>query len=219
MDFISGLFSLAWVLLPIGILSGFIASAPVGPVNLWTAHLMLNRGRFLTRWFVLGVILADMIYITTAISTYYFWPEASYLSLNGWEQILGGLFIMAIGLFSLIKNQKKIQRSDFNGGSGWAPIKSFFTGLLICGSNSMLLLLWLFIAGIFRYYGIEIHSVSELLILLGGILLGDLLWFGGFMEMIHRGRTLIRPIHINRLQKIIAISLVLFGLFTACRQF
>ncbi len=206
------------ILFSTSLICGFIASAPVGPVNLWTAHWLLSRGRKTVIWFLAGVILVDLIYVFLGFWSYFFLSlDSVFQGGKGWE-IAGGIFIMLVGFYSLAKNQKKATQPQPDHPSALQPWKAFLTGALLCASNSMLFIMWFFIAGVYDSYALAADHVLSLSAVLLGVLVGDLLWFGAFVRLLEKGLTRLRPINLNRLQNLIAISLVLFGLFTACRQ-
>lgn len=198
---------------------GFIASAPIGPVNLWTADLLIREGRNQVKWFLIGVILIDLTYVFLGFWSFFFLSDSETIfRASGWE-IAGGIFIMMIGFYSLMKNQSKAHQPNFSAPKkSTGPWGAFFTGAFLCASNSMLFIMWLFIAGVYESYGLGIQRPSGLGFVLFGVLIGDIIWFYLFVRLLEAGLTRIKPINMRRLQNLIAISLVLFGLFTACKQ-
>lgn len=197
----------------IGLISAFIASAPPGPVNLYLTQVLLEKGKKQANQFIWGVIIADFVYIILGLSAYFFWSKNNWLDWGKSQEILAGVVIMGVGLWSLWKNQKKLAQSS----SKKKYNSTFWLGLLICGSNSLLFVLWFFIASMYEEYGYVIQSSFQLTVVLLGILLGDLLWFYGYSYFAQKGLAFIKGTHLQKLQTLIAISLILFGLFTACR--
>ena len=202
----------------ISLVAGFIASVPIGPVNLWTANLLISRGKKAVYWFLSGVILIDITYVFLGFWVYFFISDKGITSINsGWE-IIGGIFIMLVGFLFLVKNQKKVTEQKLNTPSYYHPLKAFFTGAVLCASNSMLFVMWFFIASVYQSYGLEVTNSWALFTVVLGVLAGDIIWFGSFVKVLEKGLTRIQPMNLRRIQNLIAISLVLFGLFTACKQ-
>lgn len=202
----------------VSLIVGFTASAPIGPVNLWAGQLLISRGRKYVQWFLLGVILVDLTYVFLGFWSYFFLTGDGYLPFGKTWEIIGGIFIMMIGLASLAKNQKKAKENKLYRQTHFQPLKVLFTGAALCASNAMLFIMWFFIAKTYAAYGLVSNTPLRLTIVLMGVLVGDVVWFSFFVRLVKKGLTKLRPININRLQKLIAVSLILFGLFTACRQ-
>lgn len=199
--------------LVIGLISGFIASAPPGPVNLYLTQILLEKGKKATDKFIWGVILADLVYVVLGLSAYFFWSKNEWFNWGKPQEILAGLVIMGVGLWSLWKNQKKLEESN----SSKKSTSSFWLGILICGSNSLLFVLWFFIASIYDEYGFAIQNNYQFSFALLGIFMGDLVWFYGYSYLAQKGLAFLKNTHLQKMQTLIAISLILFGLFTACR--
>lgn len=191
---------------------------PVGPVNLWVAYSLLNQGKRAVFWFLCGVIVSDLAYVTFAFLSYFFWSsENGLFDLGKNWTILSGLFVMVLGIFFLVKNQSKIETIT-QKVSPKADAKNFLTGLVLCASNAMLFVMWIFFAGIFASYGLILTNSWLVIWVVLGVLIGDILWFVAFVKVLEKGKTRISPSFNYRLQKILAIALVIFGLFTACSQ-
>ncbi|NJL13595.1 MAG: LysE family transporter [Microscillaceae bacterium] len=196
------------------VLAGFVASAPVGPVNLWIVYRLLQNRQAPVMAFVWGVMLVDLGYVALGFSTYFF--VSSHWAIDkGWH-IAGGLLMTGIGLISLFKNQQRIKKTSVSRVPEAG--KFFLTGLLLCASNVALSVLWFFIAGLFAYYQLVILHYWHLFWVLAGVLAGDCLWFYAYVYAIRRGSRALRGVSARRIQQLVALAFILFGLFTACRQ-
>lgn len=199
-------------------LCGFIASAPVGPVNIQLANHCFAKRRRGIIYFLAGVIIVDLAYVALAFWSYFFLESSFQLDFGRAESIISGGLIMALGLYFLWKNQQRLNSNKTAALQLYRKAWQYFAeGFLLCASNLMLFMLWFFIAGIFEQYQMPVTSSSALLSLLVGIFIGDLLWFWLLLTWLHKKREQMNPRQTYRLQKLLAISLVLFGLFTACR--
>ncbi len=200
----------------VGIIAGFVASSPPGPVNLWIASAVLKNPSGKVKYFVYGVILADLAYIALSFFFYFFFLTSTDFEIDKPWTILSGLLIAFIGLVGLIKNNQKIKNNPDKVVYKQA-FSYFFTGLLICASNLMLFIFWLFIANSMESYNLEITDPIQFVSFLGGIFIGDILWFFIFIWFVKKSSSHFKPQNLYRLQKIIAISIIIFGLFTACK--
>ncbi|GAB4398802.1 MAG: hypothetical protein OHK0053_18050 [Microscillaceae bacterium] len=196
------------------VLAGFIASAPVGPVNLWIVYRLLQNRQAPVMAFVWGVMVVDLGYVALGFGTYFFVSSQWFID-KGWH-IAGGLLMTAIGLISLFKNQQRVKNTSATLAREAGQF--FLTGLLLCASNVALSVLWFFIASLFEYYQLHILNYGHLLWVLVGVLAGDCLWFYGYVYAIRRGSRALTGLSAQRLQQLVAIAFILFGLFTACRQ-
>jgi threonine/homoserine/homoserine lactone efflux protein len=205
-----------FLLFGVSIFTAFLASAPVGPVNLWIAQYVIHKENKNVKFFIAGVILADLTYIFLAFWSYFFLSDTYFQHYDKTWGLIGGVLIMGLGLVSLFKNQKKIKENRSQKPS--QPWKAFLMGMLLCASNAMLLIMWLFIAGMYASYHLTLQNELDLFWTMCGMVLGDILWFGLFVYILKRGLAVLPTLNINHLHKLIAFALILFGLFTACRQ-
>lgn len=200
----------------IGLIMAFLASAPVGPVNLYLANYMLTKPHKAVQNYIWGVITADFTYIGIASGAYFFWLQDSGITLSPFWSIFSGVFIVILGLITLFKNQIPLFKQ-----AKLHPILSnhsdFGFGLMVCGSNVLLLMFWGFMSSILANNGMEINTLGKFLIWLMGILVGDLLWFKGFVWFLQPKLNKLSLTWTHRLQYLIAFSLIVLGLLTACR--
>lgn len=203
----------------ISILSGFVASMPIGPVNLWiTQSAMTNRYQSII-YFVVGVILADIVYVSLAFSSYFFWLQTNFL--GNYDRILGfvgGLIIMSIGIFNIIRNNKKVKNSFQKSSPKMQQYASFFMGLFLTLSNVMVFVFWFFVAGIFESNALIIVNLGSLLLVVIGVILGDATWFVLFTYLLKKGVAKIPQANLAKMRLILAICLIIFGFITACKQ-
>jgi threonine/homoserine/homoserine lactone efflux protein len=200
----------------LGLITAFLASAPIGPVNLYLANYLLTKPSKAVRKYIIGVITADLTYITLASGAYFFWLKGSPLTLSPFWSIFSGIFIIILGLITLFKNQ-----IPFFKQNELPPIlgnhSDFGFGLIVCGSNVLLLVFWGFMSSVLVENGLEINTLGQFLIWLAGILSGDVLWFSGFVWFLQPRLNKLSLSWTQRLQYVIAFSLIVVGLLTACR--
>ncbi len=194
----------------------FVASVPPGPVNLWLINQVLARPQARHYGYISGVILADLSYIAVAIWAYFFWLKSSPLLIPNDFTFLSGVVIVILGLLSLWRNHRQVHHDSFSPSLRWRG-QNFLTGWVICGSNVMLLVFWLFMANLLTSYDLVIRQTTDYLAFMLGCVLGDWLWFNGLVWLLRRGIKLMPQNFISRFQTLIALVLIAFGLFTAYR--
>src|SRR5262249_7588685 len=119
-----------------------------------------------------------------------------------WLELFGGAFLLIIGVANL---RKAILA---RGGSGAAPLpdqtvsrsraitrpaRDFALGAFLCGSNPAFLMFWVYATKkIEEHTGIDIDG-SLIFAFLGGICLGDAVWFKVLTTVVRRGQRTVRP--------------------------
>jgi threonine/homoserine/homoserine lactone efflux protein len=199
-----------------GFLMSFLASVPPGPVNLWLINQVLARPQSRHQGYIWGVMTADLTYIAAAIWSYFFWLQSTNLVISGELTFLSGIFITFLGLVSLWRNHQHLHKPK-NSSNIIQYGEDYVSGLVICGSNIMLLVFWLFMANVLASYHLVINEMTDYLAFMLGCLLGDCLWFNGLVWLLNRGINLMPQNLLWRFQTLIALGLIAFGLFTACR--
>jgi threonine/homoserine/homoserine lactone efflux protein len=199
-----------------GILMSFLASVPPGPVNLWLVNQALARPKSRHQAYIRGVMTADLTYIAAAMWSYFFWLKSTNLVISSELTFLSGIFITFLGLVSLWRNHQRLQKPK-NDPNLSQYGEDYLTGLVICGSNIMLLVFWLFMANLLASYHLFMNEMTDYLAFMLGCLLGDWLWFNGLVWLLRRGINLMPQNLLWRFQTLIALGLIAFGLFTACR--
>lgn len=214
----SDLLSLSMFLLA-GLVSGFCSSSPLGPINLWLVEAVIQDTLKSLRWFLLGVIIVDLVFAGLAIWGYYEYLEDSpYLKPI---QIGAGLFLVGIGVFSLLKLMGKPDKEVTEGASppsgGW--LRHMVLGMTICGSNPGFLMFWLFVVNFMnRSLDLSFTLPGNLLFILG-VALGDALWFGLLVKIVKKGLNLARPAILLGIRYVVAFAFLGCGGVTLWRAF
>lgn len=201
-------------LLGIGAISGFLSSTPLGPINLWMINASLNKSKKQIFSFLFGVIIADLFYAGIA-----FW---GYFNLIQEVQkttpiaIFGGLFLITIGILELAKIKGK--SNLFSGSSRIVQkskvIRSFFTGIILCGSNPAFLFFWIAVVSMVdKEFTFSANILNSTFFLLG-VFLGDFFWFGVIIPLIRKGLKKAKPAIIKSIQYGIGIIFLGLGIYT-----
>ncbi len=129
-----------------GVGYGLLLSVLVGPAFFVLIETSINKGVKHAVFFDLGVILADLLYISLA---YIFFSEVTALmqSENSfWLKIIGGTFFIAMGLMNVLKKKPKLSKISVQDTKD-LPTTNYFMmmlkGLLFNILNVGVLAFWL----------------------------------------------------------------------------
>jgi len=174
------------------------------------AEKIIEKQNFHLDYFIAGVIIIDLVFAAIAFLGYH------HLIMNtGAETLLmiaGGVFVIFLGFYGLIRKDTKISRVFRSERS--SPIGQFFKGVILCGTNPAFLLFWIFIAAQLTNITHNQLSITEVLILLISIGAGTRLWFFLYIRLLKNGMDRLNWEWIGYIRKGISISLVLLGVAT-----
>ncbi len=154
-----------------GFIIGFSVAAPVGPIGVLTIKRTLSEGRISGFVTGLGAALADTIYGLiagfglTAISSFL-------MSYQFWLQLVGGLFLMVIGIKSF-SSQPANQAANVKS-NGLA--KNFFSTFILTITNPATILSFLAIFAGLGLANTNADSSSSMTLVLG-VFIGSALWW------------------------------------------
>ena len=194
------------MIIVIGLISGIVASAPIGPINLLVAEQVMRK-KYDLNYFVLGVVLVDVFFGALAFLGYHnFFVQ---YDLENLLIIIGSLFIVLIGVMGLLKKDSV----KFSGFKVKTPshFAQFMKGVILCGTNPAFLLFWIFVAGqINIYIGHELYTY-QILIMLISIGAGTSLWFYIYINLLKRGTKKINLALVTKIRKGISLTLIIIG--------
>ena len=200
----------------VGIASGFCSSAPLGPINFWVTDSIMRHKELMIRWFIAGVIVADVGHAIGAV-----WGYMTLLRHKTWIEdlpIVGGLLLLTIGVQSLRSSwgdepsPLKVKLGE--RAPAESPRRQLALGFLMCALNPAFLAFWVTVIGLLRErFGIVLSSTHFLLFLFS-IGLGDILWFSFLIFLSKRGRDLATPKLLRIIRQGIALAFIAIGLST-----
>jgi threonine/homoserine/homoserine lactone efflux protein len=204
----------------IGVVSGFSSSAPLGPINFWITDSVISRKDQAVRWFITGVILADLGHALAAS-----WGYSLLLGQSPWGSILhwfGGLLLLTIGLKSIRSSFTQPPLVPDTGPkaihAASTRFRQFLLGFLMCAINPAFLVFWVTVLDLMHVrLGINLTK-AQIGIFLTSLSLGDLLWFFLLVRLSQRGRDLATPKTIYLIRRAIALSFIALGLGTLAIQ-
>ncbi len=193
-----------------GLLIGFIVSAPLGPVGLLCIKRVMNRGLFQGYATGVGAALSDGFYAALAAFGLAFVMNFL-IREEHWLRLIGGLFMIGIGIFWLIK---KKTYEDFKE----APAKShhigeaFSTAFLLNLADPLLLIVYI---AIFSGFGLSnaSHSFTSALSLVVGVIMGAAAWWFVLVHTVLIFRKKLTAHALFVINRIMAYLVIAFGVF------
>ena len=205
MDF-SFLASWYW---PAGMLIGFAAAAPLGPVNMLVIQRCLQRGFRSALAVATGAMLGDIIFAAAAI--FGLAALRSLIDENGNAlRLLGGLFMIGFGLL-LWRQSPHLD----NAQKALPPPMRVATAILVMTLTNPATLFWFFAAvAAFRFRDIghaSMAAMSHSALLLAGVAAGALLWWLLLCGFARSCRHLVDDRHLRQMNHAVSILLIIFG--------
>lgn len=171
--------------------------------------MQLLEGRVhATRFYFLGVITTDLVFAAAALWGYYALLQS--LKIDTWLTAFGVIILIGYGVQSLIQQRKTANLSAVDDKP--RPIRAFMSGAIMCAANPAILMFWIFFVQQMNQ-GIQSDvSLSEGLVFLLSIVLGDGLWFVVLSLIVLKTKKSIGGDFLRRIQWGTAIAMILFGI-------
>src|SRR5690606_5462118 len=198
-----------------GMLVGFSASVPLGPIGVLCVQRTLQRGRLSGFISGLGAASSDIIYAVIAgfsLSFVVTFIEEQFF----WIQLIGGIILILLGLNIYRSNPAQQLRRQRQGTSKTSYLQDYISTFLLTFSNP--LAVFLFIA-FFAGFGVVTSNVgiSGQLLLICGVFFGAATWWLLLTSIVGLFRNVVnlrRLFWINRIAGATIIILVLIGVIT-----
>ena len=199
-----------------GFVVGLASSVTVGPVAVLCIQRTLSKSRRAGFLSGLGVACADTL---LAIIAFFFYSllEAQIERYKHIITILGGIFILIVGVVIFFKNPApQIRRNRTGTTSSWRDFASMF-GFTLANFISVIP----YILAFFAMLGVSSHSggrdfasIFGSALILGGFLAGAVVWWFVLTLVISLFRRRFRPHHMQMLNRIAGIIIGLLGVVT-----
>lgn len=180
-----------------GILIGFLASIPIGPVSILIIQRTINRNRLTGFFSGIGAALSDTFYASIAgfsmVLVLNFIREHEFLF-----KTLGSAILLLLGFIILFSKPKKTEKEKTENSTYLKVIISTF---LLTVSNPLIVFMHLAIFSGFQI-SLQIEKTAEAIFLLSGFLIGAVLWWfilTGLLTVFKKRFSLIFGIWLNRI--------------------
>ena len=189
-----------------GIIIGFAASVPLGPIGVLCIQRTLNKGRLSGFVSGLGAAFSDTIYAIIAAYSLSFivgFVESKLL----WIQIFGALVLIGLGLKIFYSNPAIQLRRQKNKSSNL--LQDFFSTLFLTITNPLAIFLFF---GLFASFGVVPASRDWLgqVILIGGVTVGAATWWFILTGLVSLFKNKINLRRLWWMNKIAGVAIVVF---------
>lgn len=176
-----------------GLIFGFLASVPVGPVNITVVHQALHRGLRSAFLLGLGAIVGETIYAGIALAGHASLPHDPTLVLI--VRIAAVAVVLALGIKNIRHrpDEERSERIAERIDERYHHPRALLLGFIMTISNLGLFLLWATLAAfLFAHEWVQPVFASRAACL-AGIFAGGMLWYLGLAAIVSRAHRSIRP--------------------------
>ena len=199
-----------------GFVVGLASSVTVGPVAVLCIQRTLSKSRRSGFFSGLGVACADTL---LAIIAFFFYSllEEQIKEYRDIISVIGGLFVLVVGVVIFFKNPApQIRRNRTGASSSWRDFASMF-GFTLANFISVIP----YILAFFAMLGVSSHdgstdfaSIFNSSLILGGFFAGAVTWWFLLSLLISLFRSRFRPHHMRMMNRIAGIIIGLLGVVT-----
>ena len=209
-----------------GLCVGLASSVTVGPVAVLCIQRTLSKGYFSGLFSGLGVALADTLMAILAFSVYALLK--SYIeAYSTIIQLIGGCFVVIVGILIFLKNPvPQIRKNRAGHNALWQDFGSMFGFTL---ANFVVVIPY--ILAFFTMFNIDLDLSTEGMtmaadggfygkrivnnvLVLGGFLLGAIVWWLALTSTINLFRKRFRPRHMLTINRIAGVVISALGIIT-----
>lgn len=195
-------------ILPRGIATGALISAPMGPIGMLIIQRTLSKGRWPAMFTGIGAALSDLVYCLLAGLGLSFVTEFIEKQ-QIWLQIGGAIVLAIFAIYLFRKNPTRSLKSVkvAPASTYWAD---FATGFLFTFSNPLILF---FIVGLFARFCLILpdYGTVHYVIVYLCIFAGALLWWYGVTWLVNRLRRRFNVRSLWLVNRIIAVILLVMA--------
>lgn len=199
-----------------GMVVGLASSITVGPVAVLCIQRTLSKGHRAGFLSGLGVACADTL---MAIIAFFFYAmlETQIEKYSYIISLLGGVFVIVVGVVIFFQNPSpQIRRNRSGGASTWRDFVSMF-GFTMANFVTVIPYLLAFFAmfGVTSHDGSkDIASILSSLLIIAGFLCGAVVWWFLLTLIINLFRRKFRPHHMVTINRVAGVVISLLGVIT-----
>jgi threonine/homoserine/homoserine lactone efflux protein len=213
---VSGSLAPAWAA---GFIFGFVASIPVGPVNLTVIDQALRRGFRRALWVGSGAICAETIYAGLALAGLARVPGHTALAYV--LRVLAVLFVLLIGVrnFLFTPDEERSSAKAMKLDERWHHPAAWLLGFLMTLSNLTLIILWATLATFLHAHHWVQSTPASRAACIGGVLAGGLVWYVLLARMVSHAHRKSPPQVLHLLVRLSGLAFMGLALLLAYRIF
>ena len=202
----------------LGLLIGFLAAIPLGPVNVFVISQTLKRDFFHGVLAGLTTAILDFIYCLVAMVGFFrikFDLSPIFMSVM---KAVAGLIILIIS-YKLIGESRTFslpQNGDKMPAASHRPILGV---VLLYVSNPSLYMFWFAVAGTVTGHNLVSHTGLTPVLFAAACGLGSLIWYTGLVRIVSRHQAKLHPMKFRKVLLYLALALTGFGIYTIASIF
>jgi len=192
-----------------GLVSGWLLSIPVGPVNLTIMNEGAQRG---FKWAVLiglGASCMEVIYCSMAFTGFASFFSAGYV--KAIMELGSFVFMLGLGLILLLKAPPCVDPGSGTIEQKFHPSSAFMIGFVRVMGNLGVFLFWIVLAGSFISHEWDRPVWADKGACVAGVALGTGTWFVGLSWAVSLGHKKFSDKTLLRMQKGSGIGLLILG--------
>lgn len=200
-----------------GIVSGFVVSIPVGPINITIINEGARRGFFWALMISLGAMVMDLIYCGVAFAGFSGLFASKFMKAT--MQLLSFLFLIYLGIKYLVTASLPATTPTVEAvEQKLHPHTAFWIGFVRVLGNPAVLLFWITVSATFISHDLIEDTFISKAVCVFGTFIGGMLWFVLLSFLVAKGhgkfstKALVRMAHISGAILLIAGIAVGYGL-------
>jgi threonine/homoserine/homoserine lactone efflux protein len=189
-----------------GVLIGFAASVPLGPIGVLCIQRTLQRGRLAGFISGLGAATSDTLYAIIAgfsISYVVAFIEEQFF----WLQIFGALILILLGVY-IFRSNPAVQLRKQRGRKS-SLIQDFVSTFLITISNPLAVFLFIAFFASFRAVNTDTGILGQM-VLIGGVFTGAAAWWLILTSIVSLFRSAVNLRRLYWINKIAGAAIIVF---------
>jgi threonine/homoserine/homoserine lactone efflux protein len=202
----------------IGLVIGFVAAIPLGPVNVFVVSQTLKRDFFHGILAGITTAILDMAYCLIALMGFFQIKFSLKPGLMSAMKAIAGLIILIIG-YRLIRDSKTFslpQNGDKIPAASHRPILGV---ILLYVTNPSLYVFWFAVAGAMTGHNLVHNTGWTAVAFAAACGLGSLIWYVLLVRFVSRHQSRIHPETFRKILLYLGLALVLLGLYTIASIF
>lgn len=199
------------IIIPVGLIVGFLIAAPVGPVNVLCIQRAIERGFWGGIAAGIGSVMGDgLIALCAGLGVGA--VSGAIASHRAIIQVIGGLAVIAFGIKLLMSEPRLRPASEVEDPRlglkdfVWDIPQTFF--LTVTNPGAVLGLFAVF-GGVSTY--VEVHTTLDALLMVAALVSGSLIWWVSLSKLISRYRHHIEQSHLGLINRAAGTLLAGFG--------
>lgn len=144
----------------LGIAISYIASIPVGAVNMAVVQATLNDRKRSALFIGFGAIIVEALYC--AVPLFGVKALAKGTAVFDWMVIGSVPVLIFLGILSIVRRRKEANKTQKEIKGQGNPLKEMLYGITLCGTNPMIMIFWTQITFFLDHKGLLANTPEEL---------------------------------------------------------